>query len=167
MAQPVPYRVFTPPVDQDALTKKLEDLPREHAEALISGYQLLQAAQDSGTLDTLRGALGAGDAIINHVVDLVSAPETVTALRNLFLLGKLLGNINPQILHGALGGVATDGSQRLQEEPPSIFAILRKLSSRDARRGLGVAADLLVAFGNGLAQEQGIAPETSKKSVAE
>ncbi|HEY2466694.1 MAG TPA: hypothetical protein VGI45_02480, partial [Terracidiphilus sp.] len=42
----------------------------------------------------LRGALAAQDSIINHVVGMVSQPEMVNGLRNLIVLGKVLGNIN-------------------------------------------------------------------------
>jgi hypothetical protein len=35
------------------------------------------------------GALGAGDVLVEHVVSLVTAPESITALRNVILIGKV------------------------------------------------------------------------------
>ena len=115
---------------------------------------MLQEAHDSGTLDVLAGAMAAGDQVINHVVDAVSAKETVIALRNLILLGKVLGSINPQLMHGVSRGVMEE-AQIPSHKAPSLFSLLRKLSSEDARRGLGVAVDLLTAVGHGLAEQQG------------
>ncbi len=154
MAQPVAYRKFTPAIPAEITEDKLAAAPMEHADAVLNAYRVLQQAHDSGTLDVLAGAMAGGDAIINHVVDLASAPETVVALRNLLLLGKVLGSLNPQILHGALGGLSVEGSQMPNHKAPSLFSLLRRLSSEDARRGLGVAVDLLTAVGHGLAKEQ-------------
>jgi uncharacterized protein YjgD (DUF1641 family) len=154
MAQPVPYRVFTPPTSREELKRRIDDAPVEHAEAVLSAYKLLEQAHQSGTLDMVRGAMAAGDSIINHVVNLVSAPETVTALRNLMLLGKVLAKVDPESLNAALAGLNPDGSPRTQQNPPSIFSIVRKMNTRDARRGLGVAVDVLAAVGSGLAKEQ-------------
>ena len=60
---------------------------------------------DTGTLDVLRGALGAGDVLVEHVVSLLTAPESIVALRNLILIGKVLGSINPDIFHALLEGI--------------------------------------------------------------
>ena len=155
MAKPVPYRVFTPATSRDELKRRIDDAPVEHAEAVLGAYKLLEQAHQSGTLDMVRGAMAAGDSIIDHVVNLVSAPETVTALRNLMVLGKVLSSIDPEVLQAALSGATGDGSKRAQQNPPSIFSIIRKMNTRDARRGLGVAVDVLAAFGGGLAKEQG------------
>jgi uncharacterized protein YjgD (DUF1641 family) len=152
MAKPVAYRVFEPPpVDETALTRHIENLPLEHAEAVESAYKLLQVAQDSGTLDLLRGMMAAGDTIVEHVADAVSAKETVTAMRNLMLLGKVLGNLDPQLLQGALGGAPPDGAPT-SNKAPSMFALVRKMSAEDTRRGLALALDLLAAVGHGLAK---------------
>jgi uncharacterized protein YjgD (DUF1641 family) len=141
-----------PPVDETALTRRIENLPLEHAEAVESAYKLLQVAQDSGTIDLLRGMMAAGDTIVEHVADAVSAKETVTALRNLMLLGKVLGNLDPQLLQGALGGAPVDGAAPVSNKAPSMFALVRKMSAEDTRRGLALALDLLAAVGHGLAK---------------
>jgi uncharacterized protein YjgD (DUF1641 family) len=141
MAKPVAYRVFTPPDAREDLKRKIEEVPAEHADAILSAYRLLEEAHESGTLEMLRGALAAQDSIINHVVGLVSQPEMVNGLRNLILLGKLLGNINQSLVTG----IGSDGKGR--HAPPSIFTLVSRMNTPDARRGMDVAVGLLAALG--------------------
>ncbi len=144
MAKPVPYRVFTPADAREQLKRKIDDAPVEHAEAVLSAYRLLDQAHRSGALELLRGALGAQDSIINHVADVVTQPEMVNALRNLLIVGKLLGGIDPEALQAAVSG-ESDGKK--SSAPPSLFTLLGSMNTGNARRGLNVATGLLVALG--------------------
>lgn len=143
MAKPVAYRVFTPADNREELKRKIDAAPAEYADAILSGYRLLGEAHESGTLELLRGALAAQDSIINHVVGLASQPEMVNGLRNLIVLGKVLGNIN-QTIETAIGG---DDKTRRKHAPPSLFTLLSRMNTPDARRGMDVAAGLLAALG--------------------
>ncbi len=144
MAKPVAYRVFTPPDAREELKRKIDEAPAEHADAILGGYRLLEQAHESGTLELLRGALAAQDSIINHVVGMVSQPEMVNALRNLLVLGKVLGSINPEALETAIGG---DDKAKRRHAPPSLFTLVSRMNTPDARRGIDVAAGLLAALG--------------------
>lgn len=141
MAKPVAYRVFTPPDAREELKRKIDEAPAEHADAILSGYRLLEQAHESGTLELLRGALAAQDSIINHVVGLVSQPEMVNGLRNLIVLGKVLGNI-----HQTLEAGTPSGEQR-RHAPPSLLTLASRMNTPDARRGIDVAVGLLAALG--------------------
>ena len=143
MAKPVAYRVFTPPDAREELKRKIDEAPAEHADAILSGYRLLEQAHESGTLELLRGALAAQDSIINHVVGLVSQPEMVNGLRNLIVLGKLLGNIHQTIETRSRG----DDEGKGRHAPPSIFTLVSRMNTPDARRGIEVAVGLLAALG--------------------
>jgi uncharacterized protein YjgD (DUF1641 family) len=91
----------------------------------------------------LRGALAAQDSIINHVVGMVSQPEMVNGLRNLIVLGKVLGNINQ-----TFETVSPDDNKvKRRRAPPSLFGLLSRMNTPDARRGIEVAAGLLAAVG--------------------
>ena len=71
MAQPI--RDYTPHRnEQDEFSAKVENAPVQHARAVLAAYDLLQEAQDHGVLDTLRGAIGAGDAIVDKVSEFAS-----------------------------------------------------------------------------------------------
>jgi uncharacterized protein YjgD (DUF1641 family) len=144
MAKPVAYRVFTPPDSREELKRKIDAAPAEHADAILSGYRLLEEAHESGTLELLRGALAAQDSIINHVVGLVSEPEMMNGLRNLIVFGKVLGNINSQTIETAIDG---DDKVKRRHAPPSLFTLVSRMNTPDARRGIEVAVGLLAALG--------------------
>jgi uncharacterized protein YjgD (DUF1641 family) len=144
MAKPVAYRVFTPPDSREELKRKIDAAPAEHADAILSGYRLLEEAHESGTLELLRGALAAQDSIINHVVGLVSEPEMMNGLRNLIVFGKMLGNINNQTIETAIDG---DDKVKRRHAPPSLFTLVSRMNTPDARRGIEVAVGLLAALG--------------------
>ena len=144
MAKPVAYRVFTPPDAREQLKRRIDDAPVEHAEAVLSAYRLLEQAHQSGALELVRGALGAQDSIINHVADVVTQPEMVNAIRNLLIVGKLLGSIDPDVLQAAVSGEA-EGKKTTA--PPTLFGLLGRVNTGDARRGLNIATGLLTALG--------------------
>jgi uncharacterized protein YjgD (DUF1641 family) len=153
MAVPVPVKQFIQTDPREELVRRIEDAPVAHADAVLSAYELLQQLHDTGTLDVLRGALGAGDVLVEHVVSLVTAPEAVNALRNLILIGKVLGSINPEVLHAVVEGIPQTTAQTPGGKPPSLFALGRRMASQDARRGLAAAVSVMELVGRGLAKE--------------
>jgi uncharacterized protein YjgD (DUF1641 family) len=154
MAMPVPMKKLVQADPREELAKRIQDAPIAHADAVLSAYDLLQRLHDTGTLDVLRGALGAGDALVEHVVSLLTAPESVNALRNLILLGKLLGGINPDVLHAVVEGLPQVTAQAPAAEPPSLLSLSRRVASQDARRGLAAAVSVLEILGLGLAKKR-------------
>jgi uncharacterized protein YjgD (DUF1641 family) len=145
MAQPIEFR----PSEQDPreeIQRRLNDAPLEHAEALLACYGVIEQAHGSGTLDLLRGFLGAQDAVVSHVSGLVSKPESVHALRNLLLLAKLLGSIDPDTLHG----IFEETQKSAAQEPPSLFGLLGRAASAESRRALATGLTLLHAVGKAL-----------------
>ena len=144
MAKPVGYRVFTPADAREELKRRIEAAPLDHAQAVLGVYDLLEQAHRSGTLELLRGMLAAQDTLINHVADIISQPEMVNAFRNLLIVGKLLGSINPEVLETML---RNDEEEDKKRAPPSVFSLLGRINTGDARRGLNVAMGLLTALG--------------------
>ncbi len=154
MAMPVAMKQITQADPREQLLKRIQDAPIAHADAVLSAYELLQQLHDTGTLDVLRGALGAGDVLVEHVVSLVTAPEAVNALRNLILIGKVLGSINPDVLHAVVEGIPQATAQAPGAKPPSLFALGRRVASQDARRGLAAAVSVMEVLGRGLASRE-------------
>ena len=136
---------------REELKRRIDAAPVEHADAVLDAYELLQQLHDSGTLDVLRGLLGAGDQVVRHVVALAIKPESVSVLRNVLVLTNLLGAISPDKLESVLGGVPAALAQQPAENPPSLLALLRRFSSVESRRALNVAATVLESVGKGLA----------------
>ncbi len=143
MAKPVGYRVFTPADAREELKRKIDEAPMAHAEALLGAYDLLEQAHQSGTLEIVRGLLAAQNHVIDHVADVLTSPEVVNGLRNLLILGKLLGNIDPT----ALQAITVGEYKGRPAAPPSLISLVGRLGTADARRGLNVATGLLTALG--------------------
>jgi uncharacterized protein YjgD (DUF1641 family) len=152
MAKPVEF-IPIPSDAREELKRRVENAPVEHASAVLSAYELLEELHRSGTLDLLRGAAGSAGEIITHAAGMAATPESTRALRNLLLLGKLLGSIDPDILHRITEGLPAAITQSPQEKPPSLFQLLRRLSSLNSRRALAAAANILQSVGKGLNRE--------------
>ncbi len=159
MARPISLEL--PPRDpREELRKRLEEAPIEHAEALLDSYELLQQLHDHGVLELLRGALGASDKLIEAAVDAANSDESVRAIRNAIILGKMLGSINPEVLQcfaiaaGRNARVATrsrsssrqdcsrssasSATRNCAEALPSSTAFLRRSATRLARTRLPI-----------------------------
>src|SRR3977135_1415599 len=99
MAKPIPLQL--PARDsREELRSRLDSAPLEHAEALLAGYEVLQGLHDQGVLELLRGLLGSGHKGIEPAPEAARAPESVRAIRNLLILGKTLGEIDPDLFDG-------------------------------------------------------------------
>ena len=77
-------------------------------------------------------------------------------MRNLLLLVKLLGNIEPELLGGIVGGIpeAVHKGAAAQPNPPGLFLLAQKFSSKESRRGLAAAADILESVGKSLGPQR-------------
>src|SRR6202163_2339477 len=99
MAKPIPLQL--PARDpREELRSRLDRAPLEHAEALLAGYEVLQGLHDQGVLELLRGLLSAGSKVLEAAAEVGQAPESVRAIRNLIVLWKTLGEIDPALFDG-------------------------------------------------------------------
>jgi uncharacterized protein YjgD (DUF1641 family) len=142
MAKAVEFREFTPRNSREDLIQRLEKAPEEHAEALLSVYELLQRMHQKGFLDLANGLLSASDTVVDRAADVVSSPPAVNALRLALMLSNLLNSADLDKMHSLLS--PSDA------KPPSLWKIVREAASEDARRGLATAVGLLKVFGGAL-----------------
>ena len=171
MAHPISFKPQA--VDpQKELMRRVEAAPRDHAEALLAAWELLETAHEQGALDLARGLIGGRDAIAGKLSAAATEPEAIAALRNLIALGRLLGAIDPEVLHRLSRSLAEEMQPKIEREaastraktapfdqqpkpkqkspakkPLSLWQIFRRVSSADGRRGLSVAANTLTALG--------------------
>jgi len=61
VAQPIAFHAPAKPAP--ANMERLRNAPAEHAEALLSAYELLQLLHDRGALNLLRGLVGGGSVV--------------------------------------------------------------------------------------------------------
>lgn len=148
MAQPIPLEI-QPRNPHAELESRLEQAPDEHAEALLAAYEVLQGLHNRGVLEIMRGALAASDELLQKVVDNAKTPEAIRSIRNLFLLQRILGSVDPELLEGVVQAIPEAISQTTAERDQSVsfFSVLRRFTSKDSLRGLAAAANFLQAFG--------------------
>jgi uncharacterized protein YjgD (DUF1641 family) len=149
----VPIRFQPVPHDpRDELYSRLKAAPAEHAEALLALYDILEGLHDRGVLAALKGVLSASDFVLETVVETANTPEAIRMIRNGLLLSKMLGSIDPELLGRLVdsvpAGLAQTSAKRT--ESPGLFSLVQKLNSKDSRRGLAAAAEILEAFGKHL-----------------
>jgi uncharacterized protein YjgD (DUF1641 family) len=149
MARPIPLEL--PPRDsREELRKRLEQAPVAHAEALLDSYELLQQLHDHGVFELLRGALSASDKLVETAVDATKSDESIRAIRNAIILGKMLGAINPEVLQC----VAQAASETLGcyekpvIEPPGLFSLLSQFRHKELRRSISLVNRFLEKLGN-------------------
>jgi len=149
MANPIPLEL--PKRDpREELRARLEQVSAEHAEAVLAGFEVLQALHDQGVLELLRGVVGGRDKILEIVVEATKTPEAIRGIRNLLIMAKTLGSIDPELLEKFAQAVpdALVGAAKAQEtEPPGFWGVLKIFRSSNLRRGLAVVNGLLEAWG--------------------
>lgn len=135
--------------EREELLAKLSDAPVEHAAALLDMYELVQVLHEHGTLDLLRGLVGARDDLIGRLAAGMSKPESVRATRNVIEMTKLLSQIDPEELQRTIdqGSKFLASEQIAHSEPPGLWAIFRRMTSRDGRRALALMAEVLNEIG--------------------
>ncbi|SRR6266853_2227790 len=156
MARPIPLEL--PKRDpREELLSRLEKAPAEHAEAILAGFEVLQGLHDRGVLELLRGVLDGSDKILEIVLEASNSLEAIRGIRNLLIMSKVVGSIDPEVLKKFAVAVpdAIVGAATAQEkEPPGFWGALRILSSRHLRRGLAVAKNVLEALGKNFSVEK-------------
>lgn len=156
MAQPIPLEL--PKRDpREELRSRLEQAPVEHAEAVLAGFAVLQGLHDRGVLELLRDVLGGGDKILEIAVEAAKTPEAIRGIRNLLILTKTFGAIDPELLKKfaeAVPDALVSAAKAQEKEPPGFWETLRIVRSRNLRRGLAVMNSVLEAFGKTFSTEK-------------
>ena len=153
MAKPIPLDL--PPRDpREALYQQLQNAPLEHVEAMLAMYEILQGLHDRGVLEMARGAIGSSDQVLQIVVDAAKKPESIRAMRNLIVLGKIAGSLDTEVLAGLVHAVTTSLSPNTAPPPLSLWQLFKKLGNEDIRRALTALTCVLEAMGRQLDPKQ-------------
>jgi uncharacterized protein YjgD (DUF1641 family) len=155
MAQPIPLQMAARDPRAE-LQARLQNAPLEHAQALLATYEVLQGLHDRGVLELMRGTLGSSNKVIEILVEASKTPESIRGIRNLLILAKILGSIEPELLEGFSRSVleALAETKACDPKPPGFWGILKRFANRDFRRGLVLINSLLAAFGRNLPSEK-------------
>jgi uncharacterized protein YjgD (DUF1641 family) len=147
MANPITFKPL--PVDPHLeLERRLHAAPREHAEAMLVVYDILQAAHDNGLLDTAHGIVSARDTIFGKLAEYAKTPEGEAGIRNLLAAAKIFAALDSETLDQFSRSIITASKQHEEEnKPPSLWQLFRRTNSEDGRRGLSFLTLLLCGFG--------------------
>jgi len=160
MAQPITLEI--PPRDpRKELIARLERAPVEHAEAILSAYEVLQGLHDRQLLEMIRGVLGSEGKVLEVAIEAMNSPEAVRGIRNLIILAKTIGSIDPALLSALAGAFSPALAQAKFEakNPPGLWALFQRFRRKDSRRGLSVVNSLLETWGRNLAAERKSKPD--------
>jgi uncharacterized protein YjgD (DUF1641 family) len=148
MAQPIAFHAPAKP--KEANMERLRNAPAEHADALLSAYELLQLLHDRGVLNLLRGLVGGGDELIGTIAAAVDTPEAVRAIRNFLLLTKFFANIPSDVLDSLVDSVNAGAKREKTHKAPGLLSLFWRIRNEDSRHAASVALDLLEGLGKGL-----------------
>jgi uncharacterized protein YjgD (DUF1641 family) len=148
MAQPI--SILPPHQNGAGIDRHLREAPETHADAILSAFELLQLLHDRGVLDLLRGAVSAGDQMIETLTAAVDNPESMRAIRNFILSTKFFASIPPDVL-SSLVRAATEGAEREKaQKAPGLLHLLWRLRGEKSRHAIAVGLDLLESVGSAL-----------------
>jgi len=149
MAQPIRLE-FSPRDARAELQTRLQNAPLQHAEALLSGYELLQGLHDRGVLDLLRGGLGSSDKVLSILVDAAKTPEAIIATRNLLILSKVVFSLEPELLENIAQAVPNSLAEAKKQKLLTLWQLFKKIFNHDTRRALSAMVGVLESFGKTL-----------------
>jgi len=153
MAEPILLKL--PPHDpRETLYRRLENAPKEHAEALLAACDILQGLHDRGILELAKGALGSSEKVLQILVETANTPEVIRGIRNVMILAKIADSIEPELLEGLERAVPEALAEARKPKPLGYWQLLKKLFSSDTRRVLAAGACVLDSLGKGLASRK-------------
>jgi len=153
MAEPI-LLTFPPRDPREVLYQRLENVPKEHVEALLAVCDILQGLHDRGILELAKGALGSSEKVLQILVDTANTPEVIRAMRNAMILAKITDRLDPQLFECLERAVPEALAEAGKPEPLGLVSVLRKLLSHDTRRVLIATASILESLGKSLGSKK-------------
>ena len=156
MAKPIQLD-FPPRNEKAELQKRLAEAPVEHAAAILEFLELLEAMHRHNVLNTLRGAVGAGDNLIGHISQTASKADYIRGMRNFIGLTKLFAQIDPELIEAIQRSIPAqlrDRHLRRNTPVPSLWKIARTFFSPPVRRALLASGFVLAGVGYYLSKER-------------
>src|SRR5689334_18076751 len=89
------------PDHREALFQKLKDAPKEHVEAMLDLYEIIEVMRNNGVLEIIKGAVGSKDKILAIAGKTMESHEVINFTRNFTMLLKFVGGLNPDIIEDA------------------------------------------------------------------
>ncbi|WP_409300992.1 DUF1641 domain-containing protein [Peribacillus sp. SCS-155] len=125
----------------------------DNKEAILESLQIMKHMQERGVLSLLSGLFGQGDKVMDILVKAADKPEATNMLKNLLLMGGLLGTLNVRQLEPFIlklnSGIARVSEHKDQDEKVGYFDLVRSLKDPEINNALS----FLLTFLRGMGQE--------------
>ena len=146
-----PILLNLPPQDpRAALLHRLENAPKEHAEALLAVCDILQGLHDKGLLELAKGALGSGEKVLEILVEAGNSPEVIRGIRNFMILTRLFATLEPRLLEHLAGAVPKALVEAKTRKPLGLVQMMGKATNADTRRILTIMIRVVESLGKDL-----------------
>ena len=142
---------------QAEFQQRLTDASQTHAAALVELLELAQTLHDRGVLTALRGAVGAGGSLIDSLAEAAAQPESIRGMRNIMVLAKIFGSIDPVLLEmvqRTAPAVLKQNASQTSSRSPSLWSIAKVFWSPEVRRTLMALGLILAGVGMYLNKEE-------------
>lgn len=120
MAEPISLGI-SPRDPRQELLARLALAPADHAEALLEAYEVLQQLHERKVFAVLRGALGAGDFMIDEIAGAAKSPAALNLIQNMIIFSKVIGSMDPQVLAGVVKAIEETALTKEQDSKPLGF----------------------------------------------
>ena len=149
-----PILLNLPPQDpREALYRRLENAPKEHAEALLAACDILQGLHDKGLLELAKGALGSGEQLLEILVETGNNPEVIRGIRNFIILTKLFASLDPKLVENLEQVVPKALVEAKTQQPLSLLGLLGKATCADTRRIMTIMIRVVESLGKDLSSK--------------
>jgi uncharacterized protein YjgD (DUF1641 family) len=149
-----PILLNLPPQDpREALYRRLENAPKEHAEALLAACDILQGLHDRGLLELAKGALGSSERLLEILVEAGNSPEVIRGIRNFIIMTKLFASLEPKLIENLEQVVPKALVEAKTQKPLSLVGLLGKATCPDTRRIMTIMIRVVESLGSSLGSE--------------
>ena len=124
----------------------------EDAGSMLDAHAILQLLRDKGVLEIIKDALGSMEKVMEVITETLEREEVVRTVRNVTILIKLLGSIEPETLENIMKSLSNATETSTSRKPPGFLRLLSQLTSGDTRRALEPIAAALQAAGRSIPQ---------------
>jgi uncharacterized protein YjgD (DUF1641 family) len=121
-----------------------------HPAAMRAACDLIDRLYQNGLLDLLRAFASSSGDIAAKVAEGADTGKVISVVRNGMTLLSMLGAVDPATLQNLAsqpGDEQSFSGRQEGAEPPSLWALFRRFSSNDSRRGLALIADTVESIG--------------------
>jgi uncharacterized protein YjgD (DUF1641 family) len=140
----------TPEALRSEALEALEGALADNAEAVVQYLQLVRQLHDKGMLGAANAILQQGTSILEILVAQANKPEYAGGIKNLIVMGEVLGKVDMKMLTGLLMSVA-EAKDRVNrgeaQEVHGMFHMIRSLSDPEVKAGISFMFEVLRTLG--------------------